>query len=69
MSAAAILVVVWLGLGTGTAYQVPFPSLTLCEAARKVVLDDATAHQQASQGSTSTVMTSAVCLSQNGVIR
>jgi hypothetical protein len=69
MSAAAILVVVWLGLGSGTAYQVPFSSTALCEVARKVVLDDAAVHQHASQGANSTVMTSAVCLSQSGVIR
>jgi hypothetical protein len=41
IGSAAILVVVWLGLGSGTTYQVTFSSVALCEAARKAVFEDA----------------------------
>jgi hypothetical protein len=66
MGAVAILVVVWLGLGSGATYQIPFSSAALCETARKAVLDDA-AHVRTNLGSNSTVMTSAVCIAQNGI--
>ena len=67
MGAAAILVVVWLGLGSGTTYQVPFSTNALCEAARKQVLDDAN-HIRANMPAGSQVITSAVCLSVSGVV-
>jgi hypothetical protein len=67
MGATAILVVVWLGLGSGTSYQIAFTSPTLCEAARKEVLDDA-GRLRASSGAAQTV-TSAVCLSTSGINR
>jgi hypothetical protein len=68
MAAAAILIVVWLGLGGATSYQVPFSSTVLCEAARKAVLDEAAA-ARANLGPNSTVMTSAVCLRQSEINR
>ena len=40
MGTAVVMIVVWLGLGSGTTYQVPFSSLQLCEAARKEILDE-----------------------------
>jgi hypothetical protein len=67
-NAAAILVVVWLGSGSGTTYQVPFSSISLCEAARKQVLEDA-GRVHANMPSGSPVITSAVCLAVSGVIR
>jgi hypothetical protein len=67
MGAPAILVVVWLGLGTGATYQVAFSTVELCETAQKVVLDDA-ARVRTNLGSNSSVMTSAVCLKQNGIL-
>jgi hypothetical protein len=66
MSTAAILVVVWLGLGSGATYQVPFSTNALCEVARKEVLDEA-GHVRAAMPAGSQVMTSAVCLSLSGV--
>lgn len=66
MGSAAILVVVWLGLGSGTTYQVPFSSAVLCEAARKEVLDDA-GRIRGNMPAGSQVMTSAICLSLSDV--
>lgn len=66
MGTAAILVVVWLGLGSGTTYQVPFSSVALCEAARKEVLDDA-AGMRGNMPAASQVMTRAVCLTLSDV--
>lgn len=68
MGAAAILVVVWLGLGSGTTYQVPFSSPALCEAARKSVLEEA-GHIRSNIPAGSQLITSAVCLSITGVTR
>ena len=66
--AAAILVVVWLGLGSGVTYQVQFHSAALCEAARKAVLEDA-ARTRSNLTDSPQPMTSAVCLSVTGVTR
>lgn len=68
MSAAAILIVVWLGLGGGATYQVPFTAIPLCEAARKEVLDDAD-RVRANMTSDSPVVVSAVCLTVSGVTK
>lgn len=66
MSTAAILAVVWLGLGSGITYQVPFSTNALCEVARKEVVDEA-ARIRAAMPAGSQVMTSAVCLNLSGV--
>ena len=68
MGTAALLIVVWLGLGSGTTYQVPFSSAQLCEAARKEILDDA-AKVRGSMPAGSPVMTSAVCLTVSAISR
>ena len=41
MTAGAVLVVVWLGLGSGVTLSGPFYSPLVCEAARGGVLEDA----------------------------
>src|SRR5262245_29768242 len=68
MGAASILVVVWLGLGSGVTYQVPFSSPALCEAARKAVLDDA-GRTRSNLPAGTQAMTSAICLSVTGMNR
>jgi len=66
MAPVAILIVVWLGFGGATNYQVPFSSIALCDAARKAVLDEAAA-ARAKLEPNSTILTSAVCLRQNTI--
>jgi len=68
MNTAAILIVVWLGLGSAVSYQVQFTSGTLCDAARKEVLDDA-ARVRADMPPGSQATTSAVCLAVSGIKR
>jgi hypothetical protein len=60
----ALLIVVWLGLGGGTNYQVQFATDALCHAAREVVFKDAIA-ERTRIGSNNPIAVSAVCVARN----
>jgi len=61
---STLLIVVWLGLGGATNYQVQFPTESACRAARELVFKDAIA-ERTRIGVNNPIAISAVCVARS----